>query len=173
MVSAVADGSACGWGDWQRDTPHGNRMGDAGGGTDFFMAATGQEIVGISRRYFYEGCTIGQYERGYFIADEKVSIITIFTNRREWEMEVEMKNLKPRWWTRWYKDDWHFFDDLLLIMILAFYFTIPLSIIFIAILLRAVRIERLNPGKPCTVVLIGATVLTAVQYYLENNPINI
>lgn len=171
LTLPVINSYAIGWGDWQRDTPYGNYMYDAGGGTRFVFKKPYQELADIQQWYFYKGHTIGQYGKGYFIADEKTGRLQTFSQPQEWQTTLSALNLKPTW-TRWYQDDWHFFDDLLLIMVLAFYISIPVLIVLAAVVYSAVINERLNPKKPCTFVVLGITAISAVQYYLEVNPIS-
>lgn len=161
-----------GWGDWQRDTPYGNYMYDAGGGTRLVFRKTRREVA-IAAWYFYKGCTIGQIGNDkYFIADERTATLKEFASRQDWETARRRLGLTPTW-TRWYRDDWCFLDDLPLIMLLAFYISVPVLSVLAVIAYRAVVRERLHPGKPCTLIMTGVALLFLVQYYLETNPVSV
>ncbi len=163
---------AIGWADWQRDTPYGNYMYDAGGGTRLVFRKTHQE-VSIATWYFYKGYTVGCLGKDkYFIADERTATLTPFDGRQDWETARHRLGLKPTW-TRWYQDDWCFLDDLPLIMLLTFYISVPVLIVLAVIAYRAVVRERLNPPKPCTLVITSVALLLLVQYYLETHPVSV
>lgn len=169
---SISQAIAFGVGDWQRNTPYGNSMYDNGGGAAFFLVKTGQEITAVKRWYFYKGYTVGEYQQGYFLVEEGSARLQRFASSKAWENELTRRNLKPVW-TRWYQDDWHLLDDLLLVMVLAFYISIPVLIMFLVAIFRSIREERLNPRKPYTLVLIGVCVLLSMQYYFETNPVSL
>jgi hypothetical protein len=160
-----------GLGDWQRDTPYGNYMYDAGGGACFVFKHPYQELIGLDRWYFYHGYTVGQYQKGYFIADEKASELKLFTDQKEWEATLVKLDLIPTW-TRWYSDDWHFFDNILVILVFAFYVSIPLLIALGIVFYYAFVREGFNVRKPYTLISLGIIIIT-VQYYLEMNPASV
>jgi hypothetical protein len=148
---------AIGLGDWERDTPFGNKMYDAGSGTNFVFKSNGQEIKGINKWYFYRGHTIGEYGRAsYFTANEQNSTLKTFDTQQEWENEIIKLNLKP-FWARWYQDDWYFLDDLLLIMVFTLYISIPLLIAYIVVAVKAIGRDHLNLRKPYTLIFLGVT----------------
>jgi hypothetical protein len=172
IILPLIESSAIGLGDWQRDTPYGNYMYDAGGGTSLVFRTPYQELTGVNQWYFYSGHTIGQYSKGYFIADEKRAELKLFKDQQNWETSLVKLKLKP-FWTRWYTDDWHLLDDLLLVMVFAFYVSVPILIVLGIILYYAFIRERFNPSKPYTLIILGLTILIAVQYYLEINPASV
>jgi hypothetical protein len=172
ILGTVARAEAQGFGDWDRNTPYGSRMYDPGSGTKLVFGPDHREIDGVGRWYFYRGCTIGTYGKQYFIADERNARFESFDSEQTWENALTLRQLKPTW-TRWYEDDWCFFDNLAWLMLLGFYVTIPLLAVFGVVAFRAIVREHLHPGKPYTLVLMGVTLLVTIQYVLDKNPVSL
>lgn len=109
QLSAIA----IGLGDWQNKTPGGNIMGDPGGGTILTLTNSNQTIEHISRWYFYRKHIVGQTNSGYFIVNEATGEVKRFTEFSQWNEILVQMALSPSIWTRWYSDNWKFYERML------------------------------------------------------------
>ena len=108
---------AIGLGDWQSQTPGGNVMGDPGGGTVLTLRKNNQTIEHIIRWYFYKDHIIGQTSTDYFIANEPTGEVKRFSGLHEWNRAIAQSELSPAIWTRWFSDNWKFYERMLFAII--------------------------------------------------------
>jgi hypothetical protein len=102
-----------GLGDWQNQTPGGNDMGDPGGGTILTLTKSNQTVENIARWYFYRKHIVGQTNSDYFIVDEATGKVQRFSEFGQWNEVLAQMELSPTVWTRWYSDNWKFFERML------------------------------------------------------------
>lgn len=159
-----------GIGDWVNSTPSGNQMGDPGGGTMFHFTGGGNEVTGIDQWYFYKEHTIGKYHKGYFIINEKANKFKLFESEHLWKEELTKQNLIPKILTRWYNDNWVFYDNFIILLFLG----IPLNILLVGFIIwavyKSIKSEHLNIKKPYTRLLIFLMVLGLAMYILDLYP---
>ena len=153
--------------DWEAITPLGHKINNFGSVSLFLSDST---IEDLNKWFFYKGYVIGTYQIGnnqtgteaYFTANEKNQEVKRFTDQGIWQRELEKNNLVPLLWTRWYKSDWTFYDDqLILFLVFEFFISIPLIIGYFVLVTRAIKKERLDHRKPYTrtVLLISGLIL--------------
>lgn len=99
-----------GLGDWQNKTPGGNVMGDPGSGTILTLTNSNQTVGDITRWYFYRDRIVGQTSSDYFIANETTGEVRRYDNLQEWSQAIVQSELSPTIWTRWFTDNWKFYE---------------------------------------------------------------
>ena len=178
LVSLISFGSFArpGLTDWEATTPYGNKINNYGSVSLFLSDSI---VENLTKWYFYKGYIIGLYNEvnqenfaaAYFIVNEQTLEINRYPDLNHWKLKLEQDKLVPFFYTRWYYTDWTFYDDQLLIfLIFGFFISIPLVILFILLMLRAIRIEKLNLKKPCTQVVIIISVFIFLHWISEAFP---
>ena len=126
--------SAIGWGDWENKTANGTRFVSPGG--TVIILPNHETYKYAVTWYFYKdhiigiGNTYGQERRReFFVIDENENKETIHTFETEerWQAFIDVNNLEPLVWTRWFTDDW----DLLESLVWVAYFAFPLVVMVI------------------------------------------
>lgn len=165
-------GSMGGIGDWQDVTPFGNRM------DNFTLYLKNKTTLSRpSKWYFYKGYIIGngsEYKNAsarFFIINDQNCVIELFKNEEEWHAAILEKDLKPTIWTRWYRYEWHFFHETLLMAIIVgfpFYLPILLGILFLVYWVMV--IDKFSLTKKSTKVFAGFCLLVFIRYLLDLYP---
>ena len=140
--------------DWQHETPCGNLIDDNGNGITLHLTKKGQEMSLIKRWYFYKDHIIGISRDNYFIVNESTEQIYQFNNESAWQNAIQQNKLTPPLWTRWYADNWVDFDYLLIAIVLGFIFSIPLALLLLLMLYRAIVIEHFSLKEMNTAILL-------------------
>ncbi|MDJ1470858.1 hypothetical protein [Xanthocytophaga flava] len=122
--------SAFGIADWQHKAPGGTLMYDAGSGTVLALPKSRQSITFIRFWYFYKNHIVIVGGPGYMIVNETNGDLKQFSSEQEWNNYIEYAGLEPVVWTRWYSDNWRFYETIAVGMIFM-----VLPIVFIALLL--------------------------------------
>ncbi|MDX1447298.1 hypothetical protein, partial [Lishizhenia sp.] len=160
---------AMGFSDWEQETPYGNKINNFTEGCTLYLR--GKTFVEhIKNWYFYKGHTIGEITqtdqpKGYFAADEINNVVIYFDDENDWKNYIEKEDLSPKLVTRWHKGDWKVFDTILLLSLFYFFFTIPLLILFVVAVVRAIRKEKFKLSEPYTLsvlFIVGFIVLRLV-----------
>lgn len=162
-----------GMGDWQCRTPDDHTIDNySGNGYTLHLlnALPYYTVDKLSRWYFYKGFIVGERKDGYFIANEQTSVIDTFRDKKTWLTTISQKNLKPLFWTRWYTDRWSYLDDLSFFLFMNSYFLLPLAIIFLLLLYRAIRFEKFNIKKPCTLIILIIGSIVFIEYLSQQFP---
>lgn len=126
--------SGMGLGDWDTYTKNETLFNNPGSGIVITLA-NGKMYRSPSKWYFYKDHILGvqkvyterEYDFEYFIINEKEGEIYTFNEEGNWEEFIKSNELKPKYWRRWFKENWKHIE---LIKILAF-FLFPVSIIII------------------------------------------
>ncbi|MDJ1484107.1 hypothetical protein QNI16_26655 [Cytophagaceae bacterium YF14B1] len=122
--------SAFGLADWQHRAPGGTLMYDTGNGTELGLPKSHQSITPIRSWYFYKNHIVIVGGPGYMIVNETNGDLKQFSSEQEWNNYIEYTGLEPVLWTRWYSDNWRFYETIAFAMIFM-----VLPIVFIALLL--------------------------------------
>ena len=102
---------AGGWSSFEMATPKGNllRYEGTGGPIRFFFASSHEAgectdiPISFDRFYFFNGYLIAEWgEEQFYVIDERSVHVQAFNDRMVFERYLEMQQLKPRLWTRWY-----------------------------------------------------------------------
>jgi hypothetical protein len=117
--------------DWSAETPRGHTI-------DNFTVKTlylknKQEVKWVKEWYFYKDHIIGKTGDknfqgeilSYFVVHELRFTVKTFQDEASWQSYIEINDLKPKLWTRWYKGDWSVGFGAL---VMAFMFGITFSI---------------------------------------------
>lgn len=153
--------------EWEALTPGGNRMDDAKGYTSLQLT-NGITIDYLGQWYFYKNHIIvkpNEYKSNiesqkFLIINENTLEIDSFTTMEGWNEAINLKHLKPNFWTRWHDKDW---DDgiegLLLIIIMYFFFSVPVTVILIAVTYKGFTKHGVNFKKGHTYIPVIIAVL--------------
>lgn len=129
--------SAFGLADWQHRAPGGTLMYDAGSGTELVIQKSHKSIYGIRSWYFYKNHIVIVGGPGYMVVNETNGDLKQFSSEQEWKTYLNAANLKPVLWTRWYSDNWRFYETIAFAtLILFFYAFITLLLILIFLIIR-------------------------------------
>jgi hypothetical protein len=175
---------AIGLGNWQNQTPGGNVMGDAGSGTVLILAKNNQRINNITRWYFYRNHIVGQTGSDYFIVNETTGKVRRHNNSREWDKAIVQANLSPPIRTRWFTDNWKFWEKMLFamlfvgmfILIILLLLSVPLLFYLFQQLKRRItrdhklRIKIPQIGKLHLAAFFGISIIIAVRTLLDIYP---
>jgi hypothetical protein len=159
-----------GIGDWSHITPNGNVMGDPGSGTSLYINKTRQEILGINKWYFYKDKIVGKAGKEHFVVDEKEGEVIFFRNRNEWLNFIQVNNLEPSIFTRWYTDNWVDGDHLLVWLIFLPFISVPFILLFLFALYKAITKERFGITRPYTAFVLATTILISSVLILDCYP---
>lgn len=154
--------SAIGISDWTEKTPCGNEINNFGRKTLYLK--NNQQVDDLLKWYFYKDYVVGiildpidkDLKTSYFIVNEKTYDILRFDSKTEWQQSLRANNLIPKLWTRWYQTDWIFFSD-------NFYFLIPVIVLILFLVYKAVRKKRFKLFKPYTT--ISAVMFLFMVFY--------
>ncbi|MDJ1500028.1 hypothetical protein [Xanthocytophaga agilis] len=128
--------SAFGVADWQHKAPGGTLMYDAGGGTELILPKSHKSIYGIRSWYFYKNHIVIVGGPGYMVVNETNGDLKQFSSEQEWNTYIEYAGLEPVLWTRWYSDNWRFYETIavgLIFMVFPIVFIVLLLILFVAV----------------------------------------
>lgn len=175
--------------DWRESSPNGLVMDNfSGNGTSLHL--DGNEILSEIRAwYFYKGHIIGsrdsawtyidpisfenlEAQSGYFVVHEKSRRLMQFSDYNSWKSHLEKSDLVPKLWTRWYSDDWKFFNDRFLIFILlgGFIVLIPLLIVFSILIYRMVVNDKFDKKKLSTKLVIAMSICCLCLWIFDQLP---
>jgi hypothetical protein len=168
--------TASGLGDWLATTPGGHYMGNRGGGTFLSVKSSSEEIIQIRKWYFFKGHIMAATDSAFFILDESKREPRWFLSKREWEQAIEEAGLEPALWTRWYTDNWRFFERMAIPLSLAGVFIfLPLLILAVWRLLNTsvqwIRSERKLKFRRIFIIgLLILLMLSIVRFFLDGHP---
>jgi len=166
--------NSLGLADWRDTTPGGNTI-DRAGRTALWLT-DGSEIEPLCCWYFYRNSIIGQYKdgevsRGFFVVNEDELSVKSFESEEEWNAYLQLQNLVPKFWTRWYSYKWSTsFDDILMVLLFGFVYTIPLLILFAVIVFVAAVKEKFSLRKGNTRIIVLSMTLYSVYVLLGKFP---
>lgn len=164
-----------GFSDWKSTTPGGNTGNNFGGyNIEFFIQ--GKHIDSVQQFYFYKNHILGIQGvnkldiTGYFIIDEWNNKIYKYKNENIWKSQIQKKSLNPVIWTRWYTSNWFELDDWKILFLFGFFVSIPLLVLYIFFLIKAIKIERFKFFKPYTTSWSVITFLIFLEVILNLYP---
>jgi hypothetical protein len=106
------------WSGWSHSTPKGNFISktstkDSDRILFFCQKSQSTLIQFMDSWYFYKGHVIGTLEFNqpykYFVIDEEDCKLDAFQSFQEFQSFIQQKNLKPKFWTRHFHENWGFF----------------------------------------------------------------
>lgn len=164
--------SAQGLGDWQNKTPEGNKMYDAGGGVNLILLKSNTEFTNVKTWYFYKHCIIGTTDSIFFVIDERSADLRKYTSENEWRNYLKDATLEPVLWTRWFSDNWKFYERM------VFVFIAMIIILFVPLLTyTAWTLNKWVAGKSdfrinkqYVLMLSGCVLLLAARFFLDIYP---
>ena len=163
---------AIGLGDWQKKTPCGNVMGDPGGGTILILTKNNQVINNISRWYFFRKHIVGQTSSDYFIVNETTGEVWRYNEVQEWNTAIKKSELSPTIWTRWFTDNWKFYERMLFtIIFIGAFILLPLLFFLFRRLNRWITSDDKPKFKKTQVaVFIGIALIIVARILLDIYP---
>jgi hypothetical protein len=100
---------ALGTGDWEARTPGGNVMYDDGSGPKLRVIEN-QGFGAIKEWYFYKDHIVLKTMEAWLVVDDVSGGRVVFEQESAWENYLKAHQLKPKLWTRWYADNWRFYE---------------------------------------------------------------
>ena len=162
-----------GLGDWQSITPGNNTIDNYSGDGITLFLSNGKEykkLEKLEKWYFFKGFVIGIRSGSYFIANEKTLQIDSFDNSKQW-LDYRVQNkIVPKLWTRWYITKWDYYKDFGFYLLIWFFISGPLILLFFVFVYLSIRYEKVSPKKPFTLIVFLIIVVTTTTYVLELFP---
>jgi hypothetical protein len=157
-------------GDWQNKTPGGSTMGDNGSGPKLVLESPYRGISGINSWYFYKEHIIIKAHDGFFVLNEAKKEVVTFKSEKQWREYLEQSKLVPAIWTRWYSDNWKFYERLLLITILVACLLVWTFIFGLWYLLRPLVKNGYKVQPEYFLIFLMVLLLAVLRYQLDNYP---
>lgn len=175
--------------DWQEKTPNGLVINNFSGARTTIHLDNSKFIDNVEAWYFYKDFIVGftdttweiidpitfenlQNQPGYFVIQEKTKTLFTFADHSEWTKFLEKKELKPKLWTRWYRNDWSFFNDQMFIAIIFGGFIIagPLLIVFLVFIYRMIKRDNWKMKGFNTRIVLASSTLLFVFWLIDQFP---
>ena len=128
-----------GLGDWEEYTKNETYFNSPGGGT-IITLVNGKEYKYPDTWYFYKDHIIGigknyiegKYDYEFFIINEK----------ERWKELINTNDLNPKYWERWFRDNWNHIELIKLLAILWFPISIPIILINISFYKKLAKFDK-------------------------------
>ncbi|RYD94067.1 MAG: hypothetical protein EOP50_10095 [Sphingobacteriales bacterium] len=164
--------AAQGLGDWQNKTPGGLVMGDPGSGAVLQLSNPYREVH-LRRWYFYRKHIVAEGDSAYLVVDEQhPEAIHVFQTSGEWRAYIAAEGLGPGWWTRWYTDNWRFYETIVFgLLFLGVIGVVPMLILLIIFLNKWIRGKvkvRLRSRHVVIAALVSAVLM--IRWLLDEYP---
>ncbi|HSY61649.1 MAG TPA: hypothetical protein VK796_07215 [Cytophaga sp.] len=177
LLSTILSNSihAFGIGDWIYHTNNGSSIEDPGGGITLWINHTNAQVSNLSKWYFYSNHIIGEYDTfinpeyktAYFILNELNGELKTYNSKELFEKDIQVKELKPLFWTRWYYD--HFTLIQMIYILWLFYWHIELLFVLLTCTLIFLSIRLKNKFlKVCCTVLTSMLLLPPLLSILSD-----
>jgi len=166
-----------GFTDWSAKTPLGHEVNNYSGPPTLYLQNNTQ-LDGLGSWYFYRHHIIGTLQSnslgdttGYFVVNERIKTIRTFSSKAEWTADLDRNHLHPDVITRWYDNDWTFYNDgLFAFLFFGFFISVPFVFFYLLFLYRASRREKLHKKGPYTITITIVTALLFLHWLSEKFP---
>jgi len=138
-----------GFGDWAAYTKHSTYFYSPGGGTTITLTNR-KEYRSPKKWYFYKAHIIGKgktnidgrFKANFFVINEKEGDIHVFEKKAAWETYIHSNDLSPKYWQRWYTENWNHIELILLLAIFMFPISIPILLLNVYFYYKLAKSEK-------------------------------
>lgn len=163
----------CSFSEWSNQTKYGNTILNYSG-YGIQIITTKSDVKFVKRWYFKNDYIIGEQENkklNYFVLNEKKDVLKTFNSKRQWDKYILKNNLKPKIYTRWFKDNWDIYKKgFFIFYILIFPLSFPLTFLYVFVLYSAIKREKFKFNKPFTLIFLTISLLILIDIIMSKFP---